>query len=157
MLLGKHELKNKPCMAWLIHKFVILPLILPNWFQAMNQERIQNKQIISKENCFQVNAAFGGKSKYFIFSTYFIAILQYQSVYNGSVYSIYICKLLLITYKCNLYNSHTTWNFFCVLFLTAMYFSVLYFRSASFMNILHSGILDCFRLCHICSFARVIR
>ena len=95
-----------------------------------------------------------------------------------SVYSIYIFELLLIInhiyicrqllciiiilyiiyiYKCHLYNNHLALNFLCVLFLTAIYFSVLYLTSTCFKKTSHSGILSCFRLCHICNFSRVIR
>ena len=82
---------------------------------------------------------------------------QYTLFTFISNYYNYIYELLLFKSKCHLYNNHLAWNFFCVLFLTAMYFSVIYLTSTCFKKTSHSGILSCFRLCHICNFARTIR
>ena len=108
------------------------------------------------------------------FSPHFLLPFENKEVFTRlSVYSIYICKLF-INYELHLYLKIITIIIFvnyyllnisaiyiitiypeifvCVLFLTAMYFSVLYLTSTCFKKTSHSGILFCFRLCHICNF-----
>ena len=104
---------------------------------------------------FENKKVFTRLSVYSIYICKLLLIINY--IYIFKQFYNYICKLLFIINKCHLYNNHLAWNCFCVLFLTAMYFSVLYLTSTCFKKTSHSGILSCFRLCHICNFARVIR
>ena len=101
---------------------------------------------------FENKKVFTRLSVYSIYICKLLLIINY--IYIFKQFYNYICKLLFIINKCHLYNNHLAWNCFCVLFLTAMYFSVLYLTSTCFKKTSHSGILSCFRLCHICNFAR---